>query len=205
MVGGLAETDARPRHIRKVRSDAAIPVMMTHVIVHRPDCWPADPVLLDSFDTLPSCSDGLRVEIVYANGAARRASRSDRALVGTDLVARLFTDASEQEALSAVVHRVLAGKPWAGRLEVARDDGSRHSADVSCSPLWREGAVVGRSAFCTTPVSPARASGQLAVWATSLTRLARVTAELGIAEDVETVTKIVITHTADAVGATGRA
>jgi GAF domain-containing protein len=36
----------------------------------------------------------------------------------------------------------------------------------------------------------------------SLTRLARVTAELAMADTVETVTKIVTTHTADAVGAT---
>ena len=35
-----------------------------------------------------------------------------------------------------------------------------------------------------------------------LTRLARVTAELGLADSVESVTKVVTSHSADAVGAT---
>ncbi len=61
--------------------------MMTHVIVNRPDCWPADPVLLDSFDTPALLVDGAG-QIVFANEAARRSSRSDRALVGTDVVTR---------------------------------------------------------------------------------------------------------------------
>lgn len=175
--------------------------MMTHVIVPRPDCWPADPVLLDSFDT-PALLVDAAGQIVFANEAARRSSRSDRALVGTDLVTRVFEDESEQEALSAVVHRVLAGKPWKGRLEVARDNGSRHSADVSCSPLWREGAVVGLLCVLHDPRIPGESERAARRLGENLTRLARVTAELAMADTVETVTKIVTTHTADAVGAT---
>lgn len=188
-------------HIAKVGSDAATPVMMTHVIVPRPDCWPADPALLDSFDS-PALLVDAAGQIVFANQAARRSSRSERALVGTDLVTRLFKDASEQEALSVVVHRVLAGKPWKGRLEVTRDDGSRASADVSCSPLWREGAVVGLLCVLHDPGVPGESERAARRLGESLTRLARVTAELAMADTVDTVTKIVTTHTADAVGAT---
>ena len=163
-------------------------------------CWPAEPRLLDSFDAAALLVD-VEGRVVYANGTAERlygtpASR----LVGDAMLERLFTE-GEQVALSAVVGQVLEGKPWQGRLEVRHGDGSLHQAGVSCSPLWRDDAVVGLLWVLDDSVGggalrEARRLGD------RLTRLARVTSELVLADDVDTVTKIVVSHGADAAGAT---
>jgi PAS domain S-box-containing protein len=163
-------------------------------------CWPAEPRLLDSFDAAALLVD-VEGRVVYANGTAERlygtlASR----LVGDAMLERLFTE-GEQVALGAVVGQVLEGKPWQGRLEVRHGDGSLHQAGVSCSPLWRDDAVVGLLWVLDDSVGggalrEARRLGD------RLTRLARVTSELVLADDVDTVTKIVVSHGADAAGAT---
>ena len=139
--------------------------------------------------------------IVYANQAARRLyARAGRALEGSDLLG-LFEE-SERVALAQVVRQVLAGSPWTGRLEVARADSSRHGADVRCAPLFRDDGVVGLLWVIEDSGSD-RGEGRAARRLSErLTRLARVTAELVMADTVEAVTKIVTSHIADAVGAT---
>ncbi len=140
--------------------------------------------------------------IVYANEVSQRQfGRSDRPLVGAGLLSSLFTQA-EQVALDVVVRQVFAGRAWRGRLEVSHADGSRHVAAVSCSPLRRDDAVV--AMLCLVEDSAGDRDSIRAVrrLGDRLARLARVTAELVMADNVEAVTKIVVSHSADAVGAT---
>jgi PAS domain S-box-containing protein len=166
-----------------------------------PGCWPAEPDLLDAFDAAALVVDA-EGRIAYANAAARRLQgEPGNALLGRTLFTGVF-GGSDQVALAAVVEQVLAGHPWNGRLDVRRTDGLPHRAEVSCSPLRRDGQVVGllcvvdESAAGRDPLGEAHRLGD------RLTRLARVTTELVLADSVEAVTKIVIAHGADAVGAT---
>lgn len=164
-------------------------------------CWPAEPGLLDAFDAAALVVDAAG-RIALANQAAERLyGGAAEALVGEPLATRLFS-VSEQEALGAVIDRVLDGRSWSGPLEVRHADGSRHRADVRCSPLWREQRVVGLICVAVDSfVEPGtlREARRLGL---RLTRLARVTTDLIMADTVDAVTKIVISQVADAVGAT---
>ena len=81
------------------------------VTVNSRDCWPAEPRLLDVFDTAALVAD-LSGVIVYGNEVAQRlfAARM-QALEGGGLLARLFED-SERVAMADAVHQVLDGSPW---------------------------------------------------------------------------------------------
>ena len=169
--------------------------------LNQPGGWPAEPSLLDAFEAAAFVVDGAG-RIVFANEPAERLYGNPGGLLaGQQLLTRLFSE-REQVALAVVVRQVLEGQPWRGRLDVSRADGSVHQCEVSCTPLWREQSVVGH--LCVIHDSPtgpgtlreARRLGE------RLTRLARVTSELVMADTVEAVTKIVVSHGADAAGAT---
>ena len=142
-------------------------------------------------------SDRLRDE------AARRASRSDRALVGTDLVTRLSqTRASRRRC-----------PPWCiGCRRGSRGQGAWRwrvttglgTAQTSAARPWREGAIIGLLCVLHDPGSPARASGRLAVWREP-DPAGQGHRRRAMADTVETVTMIVTTHTADAVARPWRA
>jgi GAF domain-containing protein len=140
--------------------------------------------------------------IIFANATARRrhlpASHDpERPAAVTDLF-----PAGERASVDEVREQALRGSGWSGRLDVLRIDESVQVADVSCTPLRRDGQVVG-VVYVIDDVAPGTGQDrQLRRLGDRLTRLARVAAELGTAEDVETVTKVVITQAADAVGAT---
>ena len=166
-----------------------------------PDWWPADPRVLDAIDAGALVVDP-EGRIVFANEVAHRLyGRPDRPLVGEGLLASLFTEA-EQTALDDVVRQALAGVAWNGRLEVSRPDGSRRSADVTCSPLRRDGTVVGILCLAEDSTSEHGGSRDARRLGDRLARLARVTAELVMADNVDAVTKIIVSHSADVVGAT---
>jgi GAF domain-containing protein len=171
------------------------------VTVNRGGSWPADPGLVDAFDTAALIVD-LSGVVVHANEVAQRLfTPPGGALVGGGLLASLFED-NEQVAMADAVDQVLGGSPWEGRLEVARGDGARRTADVRCRPLRQGEDVVGLVCVVDdsgTDPDTLRGARRLG---DSLTRLARVTAELVMADTVEAVTKIVTAHTADAMGAT---
>ena len=141
-------------------------------------------------------------QIIFANLTARRLYR----FLGEDLsrvtLASSLLPATEHDAFGEILRQVLGGTRWAGRLDVRRVDGSLRPADVSCSPLRRDGSIVGVVCVVDDTAStnsPGREARRLE---DRLTRLARVAADLGRAEDVQTVTDIVISQAADAVGAT---
>ncbi|MGZ4490176.1 MAG: SpoIIE family protein phosphatase [Nocardioidaceae bacterium] len=141
-------------------------------------------------------------QIIFANTTARRLYR----FLGEDvsrvsLVEALFPE-EERGAFGEVARQALGGLHWNGRLGVLRVDGSVHPADVGCSPLRRGGAVVGLVCVIDDAVTQRGHGREVRRLGDRLTRLARVAAELGTAEDVETVTKVVTSQAADAVGAT---
>lgn len=163
-------------------------------------CWPADPRLLDAFDAAALLVDP-EGHVVHANEAAERLyGRSGGSLVGDSLLGRLFGE-SEQVALATVGRQVLDGHPWRGRVEITDATGSRRGADVACSPLRRGQAVVGL--ICVIDDAAGRdPMAETHRLAERLTRLARVTTELVMADNVDAVVKIVVSHAADAAGAT---
>ena len=140
-------------------------------------------------------------QIIFANTVARRRYR----FLGEDLTRVSLTDGllpeGEQAVFTEIERQALGGQLWAGRLQVRRIDGTVRAADVSCAPLLHAGVIEGLICVVDDAVSDG-AGREARRLEDRLTRLARVATDLGTAEDVETVTKIVITQAADAVGAT---
>ncbi len=105
----------------------------------------------------------------------------------------------EQGSADEVLRKVLGGGRWEGELPVVgRDPGSRRTL-VALSPLLEDGIVDG---LLLTVEDMGSSRGRAQRLAERLTRLARVTAELLLADDLPSVTKIVVEHMADAAGAT---
>ena len=97
---------------------------------------------------------------------------------------------------------MLAGGQWVGELDVVREDGTTVRTEVSCAGVRRAGTVVGLVCVLTELGGSRSRIHTARRLAERLTRLARVAAELAVAETLEAVTDIVISEAADAVGAT---
>ena len=163
--------------------------------------WPADLRLLDAFDAAAFAVDA-GGQVVHANETAERLfGRPGGVLVGETLMTHLFSE-NEQESLAVVVRQVLDGRPWRGRLDVRHTDGSVHQAELSCSPLWRDEEVVGHLCVVDDTGTERGAVREARRLGDRLTRLARVTTALVLADSVDAVTKIVVSLGADAAGAT---
>ena len=141
-------------------------------------------------------------QIIFANTMARRRYR----FLGEDLTRVTLADGllpeGEQPVFVEIERQALAGQQWTGRLQVRRVDGTVRAADVSCSPLLHAGSIEGLICVVDDAVSDGGSGREARRLEDRLTRLARVATDLGTAEDEETVTKIVISQAADAVGAT---
>lgn len=169
--------------------------MMWPVSGDRPDSWPGEPRLLDAFDDAALLVD-LAGRVSYANHAARRLLGDAFGQAGADLVGRVF-DEPDRTRLSEVVAQVLGGSSWAGSVTLATPTGPL-PAKVSFTPVWRDEAAVGL--LCVVPAAVASQPTPAASVA-RLARLARVTSELALADSVDAVNQIIVTHAADAVGA----
>jgi PAS domain S-box-containing protein len=140
--------------------------------------------------------------IVFVNTAAERllATRAT-ALVGRPLAEAVFSG-EDQDPFREASERVWAGVPWSGELLVAPADGTPVATEVSCAAVVDDGApnlllcVLAELGGARNRVHGARRM------ADRITGLARVAAELATAEDLDTVTEVVIGEAADAVGAT---
>jgi PAS domain S-box-containing protein len=141
-------------------------------------------------------------QIIFANTKARQLYR----FLTEDLTRVMLADAllvpEDRSMFGEIADQVLAGTDWTGRLDVRRVDGTVRAAEVMCSPLRRAGTVVGLVCAVDDTVSEEGRERDARRMEDRLTRLARVAAQLGTAEDVETVTEVVISQAADAVGAT---
>ncbi len=151
-----------------------------------------------------------------ADGAVQGMNRSARRLfgesdgqgsplAGADLTEELFGPA-DRGAFSDVLGVVLSGGIWDGELTVTPHHGVPRQASLSVRPVREadasNGPVTGVLVLVTdgdglvsAATSPERLSERL-------TRLARVVAELVVADTMESVTRIVVEHMADAAGAT---
>ena len=168
--------------------------------VHVPARWLPEPELLDSLDTA-ALAVGTDGSIRHANLAAVRAY----AAPGATLVGRPLTDlfaGGDREALAAVLVQVLAGEAWQGRVELPRVDGSTHDAEVSCTPLRDLDGVQGVLCVIIDFSPEGQRLRDARLLGSRLAMLARVTGELVRAEDLDTLSRIITSHSADAVGAT---
>jgi GAF domain-containing protein len=163
--------------------------------------WIGDLDHLNGLDEAALATDAAG-SIIFANASARRLYRFlGEDLSRVDLADGLLPE-SAREGFHEIERQVLGGVGWRGRLDVRRVDGSVRAADLGCAPLRRGGEVVGLVCVIDDSVSQPGQDRELGRLGDRLTRLARVAADLGTAEDVETVTKVVVTQAADAVGAT---
>jgi PAS domain S-box-containing protein len=141
-------------------------------------------------------------EITFVNTAAEHllGVRGD-ALRGR-LVAEAVFSSDDQAPFREAFGQVLAGVTWLGELDVVRSDGTTFRVEVSCAPVRRDGVAAGL--LCVlNELGGARSRVHVARrLADRITGLARVAAELAVADDLDTVTKVVIAEAADAVGAT---
>ena len=101
-----------------------------------------------------------------------------------------------------MVDRVLAGDPWRGLMEMRHADGSTHRVELTCSPLREDGEVRGLAVLLEDVGGQEETALEAGRLRERLTRLARVTSELATAQSIDAVRKIVVSHSADAVGAT---
>jgi PAS domain S-box-containing protein len=154
------------------------------------DCFPQAALVTDE-----------RSRIIYANTGAERLLGLRRDVMLSHLLPETAFSAEHQGAIREVCEQVLSGSSWSGELDVMRAVGGV-AADVTCAPMRRAGEVVG--VVCVmSEAGESPAQGRRAQrLADRLTGLARVNAELAVAEDLETVTKVVISEAADAIGAT---
>ena len=165
-----------------------------------PAHWLPAPALLEELDTAALAVDASG-EVRRSNGAADRAYAGPDGVLPGRRLASIFAE-GDRDALAGVIRQVLDGDRWQGRVELLRADGTRHDADVSCTPLREGGRVPGLLCMIVDSSPEGRRMRDARLLSERLTRIARVTGELGRAQDVEDVTQIVTTHSADAVGAT---
>jgi PAS domain S-box-containing protein len=140
--------------------------------------------------------------IIFVNTAAERLLGVRAALLRGRPLADAVFSSEDQDSFREAANLVATGTPWSGELDVVRADGSTSRTGVSGAPVLRNGAVTGL--LCVlNELSGGRSRVHVARrLADRITGLARVAAELAVAEDLETVTKVVISEAADAVGAT---
>ena len=161
--------------------------------------WRVDVALLDGLSAaVVGVDDTGRVR--YANAAAESLlGRPAPDLLGSELVS-LFAE-PEQGGITEILRHALSGSSWHGLLPVPSQGPEPHTAALTCSPVREDGRVSGALVLIELR-DPAIARGSNRDLADQLTRLARVTAELMHADDVDVVTKVMIEHAAAATGAT---
>jgi PAS domain S-box-containing protein len=140
--------------------------------------------------------------ISYVNIAAEHLlGVRGRTLIGKPLAQAVFSS-DDQDPFREAAEQALSGIPWLGELDVVRADGSTTRTEVSCAKVHLGGRPAGL--LCVlNELAGARSRVQVARrLADRIAGLARVAAELAVAEDLDTVTKVVIAEAADAMGAT---
>jgi PAS domain S-box-containing protein len=140
--------------------------------------------------------------VLFLNSAAEQllGLRAD-VLCGRRLAEAVFSEA-DQDPFREVSTLVLAGSPWLGELDVVRADGSTVRTEVSCAAVRRGEGVVGLICVLAELGGSRSRAHTARRLAERMTGLARVAAELAVAEDLKRVTAVVIEEAADAIGAT---
>ncbi len=163
--------------------------------------WPDELRHLATLDEAAVATD-LQGRIKHANRSALRLfGNAGLDLEGADVNETLFAE-HDRAAMARVAGQVAGGAPWTGRLDLVRPDGTPGTSEVGCWPYHASGDQAGLLYLLTDPGSEQALLRQSRRLGDRIARVARATAELTMAEDVGRVTEIVVTHTADAVGAT---
>ena len=164
--------------------------------------WAADLTHLDALEEAAFAADPEGV-VRYANPVSLRLqARPADAAPGGQARLHDLVPPHLRGGFDEVLGQALQGTRWAGRLDVISADGMPRETDVTCSPLRHGGRIVGVLVLVDDPTEPHAEARDARRLDDRLTRLARVAAELGAAEEVGTVTDVVIGHLCDAVGAT---
>ncbi|WP_344774698.1 SpoIIE family protein phosphatase [Nocardioides panacisoli] len=165
--------------------------------------WVGDLVHLDAVDQ-PALVADVDGRVQYVNPAAEGLYRRLTASGGRQAWLPDLVTGGARDELDRILGQVAEGSTWRGRLEVAGADGTLREVDVTCAPLRGAGGSTGVLCLLGAPVEAGPDDDRDAVRRLSvrLALLARVAAELGAAQDVRTVTEVVISHLSDAVGAT---
>lgn len=162
--------------------------------------WDPDAHHLDGLTAAAVATD-LNGRIVYCNDAAERLyGHACEQIFGVDAVTLLFPE-DFHGAVREIAGQVLAGGRWSEELTAITAGGAPRAVNMSVSPVHSGGEPAG---LLFLGEDPSAGVGDRTARRTSerLARLARVTSELVMADDMDTVTKIVISHAADAAGAT---
>ena len=164
------------------------------------DGWSPDITLLEAITSAVIATD-LSGRILYWNSAAERLyGYSSDTMAGAD-VSQLLVSPEDQDVSAEIMATVRAGGTWSGEFHVRCADGSQRPVRITDSPIYRDGELVGIIGVADDVSEMRAARSDANLLATRLSRLARVTAELGAAETVEQVTDIVVAQAADAVQA----
>ncbi|MGH3411672.1 MAG: SpoIIE family protein phosphatase [Marmoricola sp.] len=163
--------------------------------------WTVDLRHLDVLDEAAFAADP-DGRVRYANEVAARLHAVLAVPGSAELFLHDLVPAHLHAALDEVLGRALGGSTWRGRLAVLGSDGVARETDLACTPLKDNGEIVGVLCLVDDPNEPDAPAKDARRLDDRLTRLARVAAELGAADDIETVTDVVISHLCDAVGAT---
>ena len=157
------------------------------VDTHDPRTWRTDVAHLDGLSTAAVATDA-DGRVVYSNTAGQNLFGCTREqLLGHDLL-ELLLPQDHQGGGKEVFYRAIGGEPWHGRLPFNDPAGEERTLDVSATPLRREGLAVGVLFVMEDADTEGGASGRSQRMAARLARVARVTAELVSAEDMNAVT-----------------
>jgi serine phosphatase RsbU (regulator of sigma subunit) len=139
--------------------------------------------------------------VVFGNAAAawRHGTFGEE---GWASISSLLLPEEDEGVLAEILDQAVHGTSWEGRLEVRHVDGSVQPAEVTCTPLRHDHQIVGTLWISDYSVGEAEQVREIRRLGDRLRRLAAVAAELGTADTIDAVTKIVIDQAADAVGAT---
>ncbi len=155
----------------------------------------------DAFEEAVLIADG-DGRITFVNASAERLLGVGAGSLRGRAMAQAVFSGDDQDPFREAAGQVLRGTRWSGELDVVSGDGSTARTDVSCAPIHQDGTPAGLVCVLNE-LGGGRSRVHVARrLADRITGLARVAAELAVAEDLDTVTKVVIAEAADAVGAT---
>jgi PAS domain S-box-containing protein len=160
----------------------------------------SDAALLDAISAAVIATD-LDGRIFYWNRAAEVLYGYPRERMLGANVMDLFVLPDDRSTAEDIMKAVLAGEHWRGEFPVRRGDGRTIRVRITDSPLYADGTVIGVVGVADD-VSETRAAYAAAqLLSDRLSQLARVTAELAVAPDLESVSEVIVSHAGDAVGA----
>ncbi len=168
--------------------------------VQGPESGVTDLGLLDALH-LPVIAADLEQRIIYWNHAAEDFYGFTQEHLSESSMLDLHVGADARERAHEIMTTVRSGERWVGELSVRCKGDVVRRLRVTDTPLVVDGRVAGVVEVAEDVTDSAGAHAAAEIYAARLGQLARATAELAAARDTRSVTDVVVTHAADAVGA----